>query len=168
MRKLINFVAFQLGWFAAVLGAAHGRAWAGVVVVPLVLALAMFMSNDWKRELKLAAGSAVMGLLFDTTMTSLGAFHPVPHVFPKPISPLWMLMLWVNQATALNSCMAWLNSRYALGALFGAIGGPLAYLGGARLGAAAIPTNSGLLILAAAWALAFPALLKLQTKVQQN
>jgi hypothetical protein len=31
MRLLVNFVAFQLGWFACVLGAAQGLPWLGPV-----------------------------------------------------------------------------------------------------------------------------------------
>jgi hypothetical protein len=37
MRSVVNFVAFQIGWFAAVLGAGHDMPWLGVVIVPLVL-----------------------------------------------------------------------------------------------------------------------------------
>ena len=39
MRLFINFLAFQLGWFASVLGAAHGLPWAGPVVVAMVVML---------------------------------------------------------------------------------------------------------------------------------
>ena len=164
MRTLANLVAFQLGWFAAVLGAAHGMPWLGVIVVPPVLLLNMILSDDWKRELHLALAAAAMGFVFDSTMTALGAFAPVPYVFPPPFSPLWMVMLWINQATTLNGCLAWLRGRYLLGAIFGAIGGPFAYLGGAKLGAAAIPSTNQLLMLAAAWTLAFPALLRVAHK----
>jgi hypothetical protein len=32
-----NFVAFQTGWFACVLGAANGMPWLGVIVAVLVV-----------------------------------------------------------------------------------------------------------------------------------
>ena len=168
MKTFVNFVAFQIGWFAAVLGAGRGAPWLGVVVVLLVLVLDLLLSDDWKRELYLALAAAGMGFVFDTTMMALGAFEPVPYVFPPPFSPLWMVMLWMNQATTLNGCMAWVRGRYALGAIFGAIGGPLAYLGGAKLGAAAIPSTHQLMVLAAAWAIAFPALLKVAQKTPEH
>jgi hypothetical protein len=62
-----------------------------------------------------------------------------------------------------HSCLAWLRGRYVLDALLGAAGGPLAYYLGARLGAIAFPDppGLGLAIVAAAWALAVPLLLRL-------
>ena len=77
-------------------------------------------------------------------------------------------MLWVNQATTLNSCLAWLRERYLAGALFGAVGGPLAYLSGAKLGSATLPSSNGLVILGITWAVAFPALLAVAEFVRRR
>jgi len=44
MRKMINFIAFQVGWFSTVLGAAHGMPWIGVIVVPAALAIHLALS----------------------------------------------------------------------------------------------------------------------------
>jgi hypothetical protein len=99
--------------------------------------------------------------MVDTALIMAGAFAPVPYLTSPPLSPVWMVMLWMNQATTLDGCLAWLRGRYVLGAIFGAIGGPLAYLGGAKLGAAVIPSSIGLMYLAITWAAAFPALLAL-------
>jgi hypothetical protein len=159
MRAVMNYVAFQIGWFAAVLGAGHGMPWLGVVVIPLILLANLVLSADWKQELIVALAAAIMGFVVDTGLVAAGVFAPVPFLLPRPFSPLWMVMLWVNQATTLNGCMAWLRGRYLAGALFGAIGGPLAYLSGAKLGAATLPSTNGLIILGITWACAFPALL---------
>jgi hypothetical protein len=155
----INFLAFQIGWFACVLGAANGLPWLGVLIVSIVLALAAFMASDWKQELSLAIAAAAMGFAVDSALIAFGIFAPVPYLSPAPLSPLWMVMLWANQATTLNSCLAWLRGRFLLGASFGSVGGPLAYFGGAKLGAAALPSLESLMILGAVWAVAFPALL---------
>jgi hypothetical protein len=159
MPGVVNFIAFQIGWFASVLGAGHGMPWLGVVVVSVVLLLNLVFSADWRQELIVALAAAVMGFAVDTGLVAAGVFAPVPFLAPWPFSPLWMVMLWVNQATTLNACMAWLRGRYLAGALFGAIGGPLAYLSGAKLGAATIPSTHGLVFLGITWAGAFPALL---------
>jgi hypothetical protein len=159
LRVFLNFAAFQLGWFAAVLGAGRGAPWLAVAVIPAVLLFDMLLADDWREELALAGLAAVMGFAFDTSLIAAGVFLPRPFLFPRPFSPAWMVLLWVNQATTLNCCLAWLRGRYLAGALFGAIGGPLAYLAGAKLGAAALPSRGDLLILAIAWAAAFPALL---------
>ena len=68
MHKLINFLLFQIGWFAAVLGAAHGAPWLGVVVVPLVLGLHLALSPDWRPELAIAAGAASLAPLAADTL----------------------------------------------------------------------------------------------------
>jgi hypothetical protein len=168
MRTVVNFFAFQIGWFATVLGAGHGMPWLGVVIVPLVLLLDLFLSADWRQELVVALAAAVMGFAVDTALVAAGVFAPVPFLVPRPFSPLWMVMLWVNQATTLNACMAWLRGRYLAGALLGAVGGPLAYLSGAKLGAATLPSTHGLVILGIAWAGAFPALLAVAELVRRR
>jgi hypothetical protein len=161
MRSVLNFAAFQIGWFSAVLGAGHGMPWLGVAVIPLVLVFNLAIAADWKHELAIAAAAAFVGFAVDTGLTAAGIFIPVPFLMPRPFSPLWMVALWMNQAMTLNSCMGWLRGRYRTGALFGAVGGPLAYLSGAKLGAASIPSHQGLLILGITWAFAFPGLLAL-------
>jgi hypothetical protein len=142
--------------------------WLGVAVIPLVLLFNMIMSAAWKHELSLATAAAVMGFAVDTALVACGIFEPVPFGTPPPLSPLWMVALWSNQAMTLNSCMAWLRGRYLAGALFGAVGGPLAYLSGAKLGAASIPSHPGLLILAITWAAAFPGLIALNEYLRRR
>lgn len=159
MRKIINFIAFQSAWFAAVLGSANGMPWLGVVVVPLALGLHLALSTDWRPELLLAFCAAVMGFATDTLLIAAGAFSPISYLFPAPYSSLWMVMLWVNLSATMNVSMAWLRGRYALGAVFGAIGGPMAYYSGAKLGAMTqLPEPGGLLWIGIAWAIALPLL----------
>ena len=168
MRSVVNFIAFQIGWFAAVLGAGHSMPWLGVLIVPWVLLLNLILSADWRQELIVALAAAVMGFAVDTGLVAAGVFAPVPFLVPRPLSPPWMVMLWVNQATTLNSCLAWLRGRYVAGALFGAVGGPLAYLGGAKLGAASLPSTNGLVVLGITWAGALPALLAVAELVRRR
>lgn len=168
MHAVVNFISFQIGWFAAVLGAGQGMPWLGVAVIPLVLLLNLVLSNDWRRELIVALAAAVMGFVVDTALVAAGVFAPVPFLVPPPLSPPWMVVLWVNQATTLNSCLAWLRGRYVAGALFGAVGGPLAYLGGAKLGAASLPSTHGLVVLGITWAAAFPGLLAVAELVRRH
>jgi hypothetical protein len=79
-----------------------------------------------------------------------------------------MVMLWVNLGTTLNVSMAWLRGRYALGAVFGAIGGPLAYYSGATLGAMTrLPDPTGLISIGVTWAIAFPLLLSVNERLQR-
>ena len=169
MRKAINFIAFQTAWFAAVLGAANGMPWLGVVAVPIALALHLALSPDWRPELLLAFCAAGMGFATDTLLIAAGAFSPIPYLLSAPFSSLWMVMLWVNLATTMNVSMGWLQGRYALGAVFGAIGGPLAYYSGAKLGAMTrLPDPRGLLGIGVAWAIAMPLLYRVAKMIDER
>ena len=150
--KTVNVVLFQAAWFAAVLGAARGMFWLGPLAMLPVLAIHLVLAENRQAELKLLLVAGLLGFLFDSSLVSFGVFTPFPHFFPRPFSPPWMICLWLNFAATLNVSMSWLRDRYLLAALFGAIGGPLAYYSGARLGATeALPTLRGLLVLALGW-----------------
>jgi hypothetical protein len=160
--KALNALLFQAGWFAAVLGAAYGRPWAGTLAVGAVLGAQLARSDDRQGELKLMLAAGSLGFLFDSALVAAGIVVPKPQLFPRPFSPPWMIVLWPNFAATLNGSLAWLKARNLASAVFGAIGGPLAYYGGARLAATeSFPTPAGLLILAVGWGIATPLLLRL-------
>ena len=158
-RKAINVVLFQAAWFAAVLGTARGMLWLGPLIMIPTLAVHLALQEDRRGEVKLLLAAGVLGFIFDTAFVAGGVFSPLQHLFPRPFSPPWMICLWLNFAATLNVSMAWLRGRYLLAALFGAIGGPLAYYSGARLGATdALPTSTGMLLLAIGWGIMTPLL----------
>jgi hypothetical protein len=158
-RKAINVVLFQAAWFAAVLGTARGMLWLGPLAMIPTLAVHLALQDDRKGETRLLLAAGVLGFLFDTGFVAGGVFTPLQHLFPRPFSPPWMVCLWLNFAATLNVSMAWLRGRFLLAALFGAIGGPLAYYSGAKLGATeALPTSTGMLLLAIGWGIMTPLL----------
>jgi hypothetical protein len=161
-KLLLNAGLFQVAWFAAVLGAAYERAWLGLLVLLPVLAINLAFATDRRGELKLWAAAGILGFLFDTALVAAGVFAPKRQFLPHPFSPPWMVGLWLNFAATLNQSLGWLRARPLLAALFGAVGGPLAYYGGARLGATvAVPGVEGLLVLAIGWGVITPLLFKL-------
>jgi len=163
-RKAVNVVLFQASWFAAVLGAARGMLWLGPLAMIPTLAIHLTLQEDVKGEMKLLLAAGLLGVLFDTAFVAGGVFTPLQHFFPRPLSPPWMICLWLNFAATLNVSMAWLRGRYLLAAVFGAIGGPLAYYSGAKLGATeALPTMTGMLLLAIGWGAMTPFLVRLAT-----
>ena len=158
-RKAVNVVLFQAAWFSAVLGTAHGRPWLGPLAMIPTLAIHLALQDDRRGEVKLLLAAGLLGLVFDTAFVAGGVFTPLQHLFPRPFSPPWMICLWLNFAATLNVSMAWLRGRYLLAALFGAIGGPMAYYSGAKLGATeALPTTTGMLLLAIGWGIMTPLL----------
>ncbi len=160
--NISNFILFQVGWFAAVLGAARGLFWLGPATILVVALIHLSLAAERSRVALVLLVTALVGILFDSTLVALQVFSPVRDAMPSPLSPLWMVALWVNFATTFTRSLAWLRNRYLLAGLFGALGGPAAYYGGAKLGAMTeLPGSTGLFILAIAWGMAVPLLFAL-------
>ena len=78
-----------------------------------------------------------------------------------------MLSLWAAFATTLNHSLRWVARRPLIATLLGAIGGPLAYLAGAKLGAMhiAVP-QTAIPVIGVAWGIAMLALSIVATRLQ--
>ncbi|MGB5202220.1 MAG: DUF2878 domain-containing protein, partial [Sedimenticolaceae bacterium] len=82
------------------------------------------------------------------------------------LAPYWIVAMWMGFATTLNVSLGWLKGRYWLAALFGAVGGPLAYLAGAKLGGITlISSEAALTALALGWATIMPLLMYLAARL---
>ncbi|EYC50941.1 hypothetical protein AZ34_07555 [Hylemonella gracilis str. Niagara R] len=159
MRKLINFLIYQTGWLVCVLGAARGWPWAGVVFVLVALAWHLRQAEDPRAELRLAMIAALVGALWDTLLAATGIVQFTNGVLIEGTAAYWMVALWVLFGMTLNVSLAWLKQHLLGAAILGAVGGPLAYLAGARLGALSLPDNNlALPLLAIGWALITPLL----------
>jgi hypothetical protein len=154
-RRALNLLAFQVGWFTTVLGAAHGLPWLGPVVVVVIVGLHLALTRQRMSELRLLVAAVVLGLALEHALLYAGL---VGYAGDPGWVPLWMLALWPLFATTLNASLAWFKPRLGLAALAGALAGPLAYAGGEALGAIQL-NASALWVLAVGWALAFPLLL---------
>lgn len=167
-HQLINFVAFQLGWFACVLSAASNRPMLGIAIALLLLGLHFSLSSQLRRDLLLVSGIALIGSGWDSLLTwqqlmlfSSGQYHP-------SFAPAWISAMWLMFATTINVSLRWLYQRYWLAALLGAIAGPLAYQAGAALGAVSMPQPMlGLLVMSIGWALMMPLFIKLAQSIEQ-
>jgi len=162
MRLAANFIAFQLGWFACVLGAANGLPWLGPLVVGAVVVLHLGLSRRPRRELRLVGAAMLLGLAVDSLLMATGWLrYPAGQWLPF-VAPYWIVAMWGLFATTLNVSMAWLRGRPVLAVLMGGVGGPLSYLAGEKLGAIELmPLLPALVALALAWALAMPLLMRL-------
>ena len=165
MKLLVNFVAFQLGWFACVLGAANGLPWLGPVVVAAVVALHLVTARRKRPELYLVLVAMVIGLVVDSLLLATGWLRYSAGLWLPGLAPYWIIAMWALFATTLNVSMGWMRGRPVLTLLMGAIGGPLSYLAGEKLGAIELtqPT-AALAALAVAWAIAMPLLMWLAAR----
>jgi hypothetical protein len=157
---IINFIGFQMLWFAVVLSAANGMPWVGPVVVSVaVFAHLRWMPGVSAGEGMLLSAAAVLGFAMDSALFASGLLSPTPVAALLGPSPLWMVGLWVAFAATLRHSLSWLNGRYWLGAVLGAVAGPIAYRGGELFGALAIDGVPALIAVSVEYLIAMPALM---------
>ncbi|NOT31985.1 MAG: DUF2878 domain-containing protein [Planctomycetes bacterium] len=163
MKKLANFLLFQGAWFVTVAGAARGAVWLGPATFAAVVAVHLLLVSERARELRFLLLAGVLGTIADTVLAALGAtaYPSSEAAWHLPIVPPWITALWIGFATLPRFSLAWLVRRPGLAALLGAVGGPLSYLAGARLGAVAVSSEplETWSTLAVEYALATPLLL---------
>lgn len=162
---LLSAVVFQSVWFGCVLGAAWDYAWVGPVLMVAAVSLEAATASRPGRLLSPACAAVLLGLITDSALAAGGWITFGSPLSLAWLSPPWMVALWPNFILALQGCLRWLDGRYRLGALLGAIGGPAAYAGGARLGAMqfADPVVTPLLV-GLVWLAAVPILLWLNRR----
>jgi hypothetical protein len=161
MRNILNFVLFQAGWFACVLGGAHGMPVAAVASAGAVIVVSLWwFSADRMRDARLLLAVALIGFCVDTLHLHFGVFELIGDPRFPHLCPLWLVALWTMFGTTLHGSLSWLAGRYGLAAMLGAVAGPLSYHGGAKLGAVTLHPNSAFSIaaLAVGWAIVMPLL----------
>ena len=162
---IINFVLYEIAWFASVIGAANNMPWLGVQVIIAVLAWHFIQAKKASLEVTLLIIALTIGGLFDQILLSTGLITYESHGWSNHLVPAWILTMWAGFVTLLNISLRWMRGRLLLSILFGAIGGPLAYAAAAGLGA--VRLNDDLLsylTLSFGWAILTPLLLKLSEK----
>lgn len=153
MKVLINALSYQLIWLLCVLGGNRGA------VGALIILLIHIAASDKRTEdLKMMAFLLFIGLLVDGSLHQAGFFAFAVTGFPIPF---WLMAIWLGLAITPHHSLAWLKNRLLLSMLFGALGGPLAYWAGVRLGAASFgwPMPYSLAFLAVVWGLLWPAVM---------
>jgi len=161
MPTLINIAAYQIAWFACVLGAANQLPWVGTATAIIIAVAHVLRTQNTDIELKLIGIALLVGAVLDSGLSSarLVEFHS--GVVIDGVTPHWMLALWIAFATTLLHSLHWLIVRPAWAALFGALGGPLAYYAGFKLGAMSVTAGAASFIaIGVTWALAMWVLAK--------
>lgn len=170
MVRTLNFVLYQIGWFACVFGAAYSRQWLGVAVAMALIGIHLYLTNDRLHQAQLLITAMGIGILVDSMLLALGVYRFPSGSLADWLPPLWMTVLWIQFATTFRYCLDWLSGRYLLGALLGFAGAPIAFLGGERLGAVSFlaPRNANLLTLGAFWAVAISLLIYASDRIHSQ
>lgn len=164
MKALLgNLIGFQLVWTAAVGGAARGWWWAGPLALLAFALWQLRISAHRASDLWLLPVCALLGFFLDSMWLQADLLR-FASAGPWPgFAPLWIVSMWLGFGLTLNHSMAALASRPLLAALFGLLGGPLAYgIAAHAWGAVEIADGTlPYLAIALAWAVLTPLLLQL-------
>jgi Protein of unknown function (DUF2878) len=154
MAIIVNFIAFQIGWFACVLGAANHMPLMGTGIALTIIVLHLAYATDPLAELKLILAAAGFGVVLDPTLVLTGLIVFASGTLFDGTVAHWMVALWMLFAITLNVSLRWVKERPLLAVVLGGIGGPLAYLAGAKLGALQVDSNLGIVAIGVGWSIA--------------
>ena len=166
--KIINFVLFQAAWFVCVLGAAYDRTYFALLIATIILLIHFAMIKKRLLELKLILIAGIIGLFFYGALLNFDLIIYNDPGLPYPLTPIWIVMLWMIFAMTLNHSLAWLSQKIYISIFFGAIGGPLAYVAGEKLGSITLLSNNSIITLSIGWALITPILIIIANKLNKN
>ena len=161
MKTIVNVLGFKLSWWACVLGAVNGLKYLGPIAMLIFLVLHLYLNSTNRSELKLILIFAFVGTFIDTMMAYSNLIGYVGlYSDDIIIAPLWITAMWCGFSALVNHSLAWLKDKWSSAFLFGAIGGPLAYFAGQKIGAInGINTLSSVMAIGIFWALVFPSIL---------
>jgi len=165
-RIVLNITAFQVGWLSCVLGAAKGYPLIGPAVVCGVVALHLTVAARPRSELLLIVLAALLGAVFDTALVRTGWLSYPNGMLLSGTAPYWIVAMWSLFATTLNVSLRWLRARAWAAVTLGAVGGPLSYWVGERLGGLEfVNRGAALAALAVGWASVTPLLIRLAARL---
>lgn len=157
---VLNYAAYQFGWLAAILGAAAGFGTAGAGIGFVLTAGHVLLARDRRGELLLVVAALVCGVAVESWQIASGTYRVLADGSPGGLPPPWLLALWAQFATTFRFSLRRIMTDPRAALVFGAVGGPVAFLAGERLGAVVlqVPLGPGLARLVVAWAAALAAL----------
>ena len=154
--QLVNYTLYQIGWFACVLGAASQRPWTGCLIGMFLIGVHVALSVERVLEVRLVVLATAVGAAVEMTQIAAGTYRFTSGTVNDALPPPWLLAMWAQFATTFRFSLRSVVTRPVLAALFGAAGGPIAFLAGERLGAVTLlpPLAQSLLRLSTSWAIA--------------
>ncbi|MGI9277032.1 MAG: DUF2878 domain-containing protein [Endozoicomonas sp.] len=152
-KQIVNYLLFQAGWFACVLGGDQ----IALITTLVILFIHLRWIGQWRMERELLAISLILGSAIDSFLGNLEIL-----IFPGDgrLLPVWLACLWLLFGTTLRHSFDWAREHRLASALLGMIGGPASYYAGTKLTNVSLmePTWLTLLILAVIWAAVIPVL----------
>lgn len=164
--RVANFGLYYAGWFACVLGPTWGWPWTGTAIAVALIGCHLVLVERRRDELALLLAAAAIGTAADTAQIALGLLRFPGGTLFGWLPPAWLIVLWAQFAATFHFSLSWMKGRPGTAALLGAVGGPLAFLAGHRLGIVDFHPAwwPSLLALALIWAAVLPLLVAIAAR----
>ena len=154
-----NLVLFKLGWVACVMLAAAGKPLLATLAVAVVAAIHLVSVPVVVKEALLLMAACLIGLAWESILVGTGILQYPGHAAASALAPHWIVAMWVLFATTINHGLSWVKKHWVVAAVAGLLGGPMAFFGGANLGAVEFSnTLVSLAVIGAGWAVLLPVL----------
>lgn len=154
--QFVNYALYQAGWFACVLGASWQHPWVGLAIALVLIGAHLTLSSERLVECRLVILAAIVGAAVEIFQIAAGTYRFASGTLSDALPPPWLLAMWAQLATTFRFSLRSVIARPLPAAIFGAVGGPIAFLAGQRLGAVTLlpPLVPGMLRLSLTWAIA--------------
>lgn len=131
---VLNFIFFQMLWFASVVGAgAYDLHWLACAALLPITVLAWRGSLS-AADFALATVAVLVGMSLDNAWVQLGILAYPGYDY----APYWIGFLWYGLALTINHSMAFFRDQRWLGPIIVGLFAPVTYLTGERFGAVTV------------------------------
>lgn len=156
-RNILNFILFQIGWFACVV---YPDLVGPLLVGSFLIIHFLLVSQNRFTEAQFIGLGIVVGSLLDGLWLNIGVLGDSIHTDALVITPPWLVAIWAIFMTTLSHSLNWISHKVWLAFVFAPIAGPFAYWSASKLGHVVLPDLTfSLAALALGWLVVFPLLL---------
>jgi hypothetical protein len=167
-KNMLNMIGFQTSWWACVLGAKNGHPYLGPVFMFIFLLFHFSILKNKNKELIFIILVGLIGTIADTILFQTNLIE-YQGVYIDKVAPLWITAMWMGFAATINHSLVWLNNKWIISFVIGAIFGPLSYFTGIKFEALYFEISLlTMSVLALLWGVVVPSLYYLNGKVVIN
>ncbi len=170
---IISTAAFIITSIASYQGAMRGMPWLGAAFFALELLILLPLMTGKRQRLTLVLFVGAIGLVLDTVLIAAGIYAlegTARWIIPAPVSPEWVLALWLNFGLIMPNYMSMMRGRHIISAIVGFVYAFMVYGGAARNDIITLPNYgmTGIAIIAIAWAVLVPLLYVFVDRIYQK
>jgi len=167
--NLLNLVLFKAGWVACVLFAANDLPAFSTLAVAVVVAIHLLRVAVPVKEALFLLSAGLIGLGWESLVLASGLLQYLPSSESGAWAPHWIVAMWVLFATTINHGFSWIKRNWMLSAVMGLVGGPLAFVAGAGMGAVTLTdTFAAVALIGLGWMVLLPLLVLISDTITDS